>query len=327
MSQTNEERNAEFKKSKEHINSVRRTNKGIVSMKQTIDDLIKYGAVKDKKYYATLLRKLIDNQNYSDKTSNLNIGPLHNTVNLFRNRGLILPNYNHTVKGYVSYNLKTLLNERQNDAYDLKDEIPPLLSVIEEAIKGISDEIVMNTRTSRIENLESLYSDAQFQYNLLEGLIKQKEKENAALAEENRIKAEENRIKAEEKKANNEAIQVAFDESKRIFNERKEEERRLAELKRIEEENRLAEVKRMEEENRIGVGKSLYIVERQRNKEEQEKQEKRLYSSAKTGLGRFFATNLYNKALKTVGIRKKRGGQYKTRRKIKTKKCRKTRCK
>ena len=177
----------------------------------------------------------------------------------------------------------------------------------------------MNNRTSRIENLKSLYSDAQFQYNLLEGLIKKKEKENAALAEENRIKAEENRIKAEERRL---AELNRMEEEKRLA-----EERRLAELIRMEEEKRLAEVKRMEEENRIGVGKSLYIVERQRNKEEQEKQEKRLYSSAKTGLGRFFVTKLYNNALKTVGIRKKRGGQYKTRRKIKTKKCRKTRCK
>jgi len=207
----------------------------------------------------------------------------------------------------------------------------------------------MNNRTSRIENLKSLYSDAQFQYNLLEGLIKKKEKENAALAEENRIKAEENRIKAEERRL---AELNRMEEEKRLAEERRlaelirmeeekrmeelirmeeekrlAEERRLAELIRMEEEKRLAEVKRMEEENRIGVGKSLYIVERQRNKEEQEKQEKRLYSSAKTGLGRFFVTKLYNNALKTVGIRKKRGGQYKTRRKIKTKKCRKTRCK
>jgi len=49
MSQTNEERNAEFKKSKEHIYSVQSINKFIKRiMPQTINDLIKYGAVKDK---------------------------------------------------------------------------------------------------------------------------------------------------------------------------------------------------------------------------------------------------------------------------------------
>jgi hypothetical protein len=418
--QTKEDKNAEYKQMRNQINSVKRFNTFMVRMKKTLlDDLVKYDKTNNRKYYATLLREIIENQNYSGKTSNLNTGPVHNTVNLFRKKDLNLPNYNHTVKLYVSYNLKSLLNERQNDAVYLMDRIPPLLSVIEEAIKGIPNEvgINMNNRPSRIDNLKSLYSDAQFQYDLLDGLIKQKEKENAEKAEQAKeaeqaaekaavnaeLKKEEERIKeeefkkiieqternykveqaekrkareaneakeakirdtifnetnntthnrlnamenakieekklAEEKQANNEAVQVALIESKRIYEERKAEEERIkaetkAEEERIKaEENRISKENKIRaeenkiraEENKIAAARSSFNSKQQRKKENQEK---RLSNSAQKGLSSFFAKKLYNKASATFGFGKRRGGQYKTRRKRKTKKCRKSRCK